>query len=186
MINKLHINILSAKLVILFLFVTVCGAADGKIYPLTPEAVVQKFCELDAKGNRLTTETMDNIADLITWTEKAGEVIIVIDSFIVGKAAVKDGKATVPVEYTNLGSTDFIDFSMPSPSWVNLYVYQLVLKNEVWKIDTPISAPHVYSKVAITYLRRLQKDEPSRRTVLERIIRSIENARKQINMKKKS
>jgi hypothetical protein len=186
MINKSYINTLSLQLIVLCLFLTVCGAENTKNYPLTPEAVVQKFCELDAKGDRLSADTMNNISHLVAWTDEGGEVMFVIDSFTVGKAAIKDGKATVPVHYTNLGSTDFIDFSMPSPKWVNPYVYQLVLKNGKWKMDAPVSAPHVDWKTAITYLRRLQKREPARQASLENIIRKIDKARKQLHKNKQS
>jgi hypothetical protein len=186
MTNKSYINTLLLQLIILCLFLTACGTEDRKNYPQTPEAVVQKFCELDAKGDRLSADTMNNISDLVAWTDVGGEVMFIIDGFAVGKAAIKDSKATVPVHYINLGSTDFIDFSMPSPKWANPYVYQLVLKNGKWKMDAPVSGPHVDWKTAITYLRKLQKREPARQASLENIIRKIDQARKQLHKNKQS
>jgi hypothetical protein len=61
-----------------------------------------------------------------------------------------------------------------------------VLTNGQWKIDAPISSPHVDWKTAINYIRKLQKNEPSRSAELESIIRNIEKARKQIHKKAKA
>lgn len=185
MINKRHKNYLLAQFIFRFLFVSLCGAADQNS-TTTPEAVVQKFCELDAKGTRLSSETFNNIADLITWPEEGGDEMIIIDGFTVGKATYKDNKAIVPVHYNNIGSTDFLNFSPPQRSWADPYVYKLIFINGHWKIDEPISAPHVDQKTAITYIQNLQKAEPDRKASLNKIIQKIDKGRKQIKTKKKS
>lgn len=185
MINQRHINILSAQFLCLCLLVSLCGAADRDITP-TPEDVVQKFCQLDAKGSRLSSETFSNVVDLITWPEEGGDEMVVIDSFTVGKAIYKDGKASVPVYYNNIGSTDFTDFSPPKPTWPNPYVYQLVIKNGQWRIDEPVSSPHVDWKAAISYIQNLQKAEPDRKAPLKKIIQKIEKARTDLQRRKKS
>lgn len=172
------------KLIFLcLLFATVCSGEDRNNYPPTPEAVVQKFCQLDAKGKRLSSDTMKDITDLVTWPENGGEVMVVINSFTVGKATVKGSKVTVPVDYINIGSTDTIEFSSPSRNWVNPYTYHLVKKNGMWKIDAPISAPHVHWRTAIAHLRTLQRHEPPRNAALEAIILKIDKARKQLHKK---
>ncbi len=183
MINRRHY--LSVQFICLFLFVSLCVAADRNS-TVTPEAIVHKFCELDAKGTRLSSETFNNIADLITWPEEGGDEMIIINGFTVGKATYKDNKAIVPVHYNNLGSTDFFDFSPPKRSWANPYVYKLILKNGHWKIDEPVSAPHVDWKTAITYIKNLQKAEPDRKAYLNKIVQKIHKARKQIETEKKS
>jgi len=148
----------------------------------TPEEVVQKFCQLDADGMRLRGDTWrQSILPLVTWVEEAGDVIFIIDRFKVGKAKVNGDKATVPVDYVTIGSTNFIQFSNPSPKWLNPYPYQLVKKKGVWKIDGPISAPHVHFKIAIDSLRTLQKAESARKAALEAIIQQINNAKKQLH-----
>lgn len=173
------------QFICLFIFVSLCVAADRNT-TVAPEAIVQKFCELDAKGTRLSSETFNNIVDLITWPEEGGDEMIVIESFTVGKATYKNGKASVPVYYVNIGSTDFMDFSTPKTTWANPYVYQLLLKNGHWKIDEPISSPHVDWKTAITYIQNLQKSEPDRKAPLQKIIQKIEKTRTELQTKKKS
>lgn len=167
-----------------FLFVLVmpvCSSAQPYNHPSTPEDIVQKFCQLDADGMRLRGDTWrQRVLPLVTWTEEAGDMIFIIESFKVSKATVNGDKATVPVDYVTIGSTDFIQFANPSPKWVNTYSYQLVKKNGLWKIDAPISGPHVHWKTTIADLRTLQKNEPSRSAALEAIIQNIDKARKQI------
>lgn len=169
---------------LLILLMPVYSSAQENNHPSTPEEVVQKFCQLDADGMRLRGDTWrKSVLPLVTQVEEAGDMIFVIESFKVGKATLNGDKATVPVDYVTIGSTDFIQFSNPSPKWVNPYPYQLVKKNGVWKIDGPISAPHVHSKTTIDSLRTLQKEEPSRKTALEAIIQKIDIAKKQLHKK---
>jgi hypothetical protein len=186
--KRSHKNIMAIFLnltVLLILLMPVCSSAEQYDHPLTPEEVVQKFCQLDADGMRLSGDTWrQRILPLVTWTEEAGGMIFVIDSYKVGKAKVNGDKATVPVDYVTIGSTDYIQFSNPSPKWVNPYSYHLVKKNGAWKIDGPLSAPHVHLKITIDSLRRLQKEEPSRKSALEAIIQKINVARKQLNKNK--
>jgi hypothetical protein len=158
------------------------GVADQKSkYPATPGGVVQQFCQLDAEGKRLSSDTMAEITKFVTWEEIGGEVIFIIDSFNVGKATIDGNKASVPVDYRTIGSTDTIQFSEPSPKWANPYIYRLIKKNGVWKIDAPVSAPHVHWKTAIAHLRALQRDESPRSKQLESIINEIFKATEKLN-----
>lgn len=166
----------------IILLTPVSSSAQPGNHPPTPEEVVQKFCQLDADGMRLRGDTWrQNILPLVTWVEEAGGRIFVIDSFKVGKALINGDKATVPVDYATIGSTDFIQFSKPSPKWVNPYPYQLVKIKGAWKIDGPVSAPHVRSKITIDSLQSIQKAEPSRKAALEAIIQQIDTATKQLH-----
>jgi hypothetical protein len=154
------------------------GAAGQKSkYPSTPEGVVQQFCQLDAEGKRLSGDTLAEITKFVAWEEIGGEVIFIIDSFNVGKATIDGNKASVPVDYRIIGSTDSIQFLEPSPKRMNPYIYKLIRSNGVWKIDAPLSAPHVHWKTAIAHLRLLQKDESPRSKQLESIINEICKAR---------
>lgn len=145
-------------------------ANQGNQYPSTPEGVVEKFIQLDAEGKRLSGKTSGEILKFVTWTEFGAEVIVLISTFKVGKAAINGMTATVPVEYEEWGLTDTIEFTSSHSRRVITFKLS---KDAVWKIDGPVTAPHVYLKVAITYLRRLQKMEPARQDSLEEIIKKI-------------
>jgi len=176
--GRLHLLCLLVGSFFTITFFTASGSTDqGFKYPSTPEGVVQRFCQLDAEGKRLRSDTMTDILDLVTWEETGAEVMFVNDSFKVGKATIIGNKASVPVDYRTVGSTDTLEFSGQSPNWVNPYIYKLVRSGGVWKIDAPISAPHVHWKTAIAHLRELQKMEPVRSDQLELIIQKIMKAR---------
>jgi hypothetical protein len=184
-IHKRNGGFLLLVLVFLLLLPLGIGVADQKSkYPATPEGVVQQFCQLDAEGKRLSGDTLAEITKFVNWKEAGAEVMFVIVSFKVGKATIDGNKASVPVDYRTIGSTDSIQFSEPSPKRMNPYIYKLIRSNGVWKIDAPISAPHVHWKTAIAHLRLLQKDESPRSKQLESIINEILKKRGMLNKPK--
>ena len=154
-------------------------------YSAIPLKVVENFCLLDAQGKRLKGETWQkSIAPLVTWPEEAGDMIFVISDYKIGKAKILDSTATVSVSYRYLGSTDFIKFSeyVKNVEQTRTITFKLVKENGVWKIKEPITAPHVYWKETVSYLRKLQNEEPLRKKQLESIIKKIEKAAKRLNM----
>ncbi|MBM2839039.1 MAG: hypothetical protein HW415_1664, partial [Deltaproteobacteria bacterium] len=98
---------------------------------------------------------------------------------------IDGNKASIPVDYKTIGSTDSFEFSEPSPKWINPYTYELIKKDGIWKIDSPISAPHVHWKTAIVYLKPHIKDEHSRSQQLELIINNILRASEKLNKTQK-
>lgn len=157
------------------------GLAEPPVaYPSTPEEVVRKFCQLDAEGKRLSGDTMSDILGLVTWIETGAEVIFVISGFEVGKAIIADSMAKVPVEYHRLGSTDGIEFSEIPRKKITSYIYKLVKQNNMWKIQEPVSAPHVYWETAIAHLKGIQHREPARKEQLELIIQKIMKVKERV------
>lgn len=148
---------------------------SGSMYPITPEGVVQKFCELDADGKRISGDTMSDILGLVNWRETGADRIAVIRDFKVGKAIITDSKAEVAVEYDVIGTTDAMEFQVITRKKIVPYKYKL-LKNGRWKIDEPISLPHVHWKIAIEHLKGILKSEPDRKEELEAIINKINKA----------
>lgn len=145
-------------------------ANQGNQYPATPEGVLEKFIQLDAKGKRLRGDIAAEILNLVSWTETGAEVVVLISHFKVGKATITGRTATVPVEYEEIGSTDTLGFT--SSPRRRVITFKLS-KDIVWKVDEPVTAPHVHWKVAITHLKQLQKMEPIRKDSLEEIIKKI-------------
>ena len=124
----------------------------------SPKDVVEKFCEMDAKGQRVRGDTWrQNVAPLVTWPEEAGDMIFVIVGYEVGKAEILNSKARVSVKYRYLGSTNFIDFSSPGKDLrqERIVVFELARIDGTWKIKGPITAPHVNWKVVIADLKAL-------------------------------
>lgn len=158
-------------------------ANQSDAYPLTPEGVVRKFCQLDAEGYRLGSDTWTKVSPLVTWTEEAGDMIFVIGGFKVSKATILDSTAEVIVEYEVLGSTNFIEFS-EAPKQKSKVTFKIVKQIGRWKIQEPITAPHVDWKTAIAHLKDLQRT-PERKEQLELIIQKIMKAREKIKKNKK-
>lgn len=125
----------------------------------TPSSIVQKFCELDAKGVRLNSDSRGEIDPLLDWGEEGGyDTMSVINDFKVKQTSITDSEATVTVEYDLLGSTDYFVFAKDIRKYV--VNYKLKKQNGVWKIKDPISAPQVNWKVAIAHLKRISKSDP--------------------------
>jgi hypothetical protein len=127
----------------------------------SPKEVVEKFCRLDADGQRLRGDTWrEKIRPLILWPDEPGwDTVAVISDFNIVDVKTEGSEATVTVEYSMLGTTDTIDF------------YKLIKKKTVkfsllsvdgaWKINQPdMMLPHVSSKTIIKYLKELQLEEP--------------------------
>ena len=147
----------------------------------SPKDVVEKFCEMDAKGQRVRGDTWrQNVAPLVTWPEEAGDMIFVIVGYEVGKAEILNSKARVSVKYRYLGSTNFIDFSSPGKDLrqERIVVFELARIDGTWKIKGPITAPHVNWKVVIADLKALQHEEPQRKEQIGILIKKIEKAAK--------
>jgi len=139
-------------------------------FQLSPKNVVERFCELDAKGLRLSSDTRREIDKLLAWGEEEGyDEMVVIKAFKVNKEEIRKSSATVSVEYHLLGLTDSFEFTGVSDK-IRVVNFRLERKDGLWKIKDPIIAPHVNWRNAINHLRLLQRDEPSRKKQLEGII----------------
>lgn len=150
-------------------------AEQSRGYAESPEKVVEKFCQMDSEGYRLSHETWNKISPLVAWTEEAGDVFSVISNFKVGKAIIGNSTAMVPVEYNTLGSTNTIDFTEDSKK-IRKITFVIKKQNGIWKIQEPVTAPHVNWKVAIEYIMKIKKAEPAREKALNLIIQKIKKA----------
>lgn len=184
---NLHCLLVGSFFAITFLFTGRGSTDQGLKYPSTPEEVIQVFCQLDKKGNRLSSETWQGVLPLVTWSEEitAGElnkVIHIISGFKIGESTILNSTARVSVEYRYLGSTDTLEFSEPKEKRRTI-IFELIKQNGSWKIQNPILAPHVDLEAGIGYLKLLQKRKPHRKEQLEVIIKKITEAARTINAK---
>ncbi len=113
----------------------------------TPEDVVKVFCDLDAKGTRLSSLTWWDILPYITWQEEAMESAVVVISYynltLVKKTA---HKAEILVEYKVLGKYWDRRFKPDRPTEK---IQVNVIKTDTgWKItNLGTTVPHIYPQV---------------------------------------
>jgi hypothetical protein len=112
----------------------------------------------------------------------AVEGVHLIMGFKVGRSTIVGMKATVPVEYENLGTTDSIELT---PAILSKYTpnFELIKQKGVWKINE-YREPHVHWKTIVAYLRNLKRDDPERNEQLETHIQAILKARDKYEGKK--
>ena len=125
----------------------------------TPEETVQAYCDLDAKGTRLTSQTWSKVLPYIAWTEEAGfDRSIVIEGFkISGTKKQSETAATVSVAYAVLGSVSG-DYN-PSRKTETVQ-FKVKKTKDGWKITDPdFMPPHVLAKAMATHLEGTKKSE---------------------------
>jgi hypothetical protein len=168
-------------------------ANSPKTDHLTPAEVVQRFCQLDANGNRLNSMTWRNISPLVAWTNAIGDFMFIISNFKIGKTEISGSSAIVSVEYEFLGSTRFIS-DLSEISEIDVFsermrgkhttIFSLWKEGGAWKIYGPMTAPHVHWKTAIAHIRDIARSEPARNAQLEDITQTILKARDKYEAKK--
>jgi len=132
---------------------------------VAPLDVVVKFCELDARGMRLSSTTSSAVTPLVAWEAAPGwDSVIVVAGCEASLVSEADAKAVVDVEYEVLG---FIggytwypmntDDETVSPILVNSDRVQMELvrsRSTPWQIASPLIRPHVHPEIMLKRLRR--------------------------------
>jgi len=129
----------------------------------TPEETVQVYCDLDAKGTRLTSQTWSKVLPYIAWTEEAGfDRSIVIDGFkIAGTKKLSETASTVSVAYQVLGSVsgDYVQSRKTE-------TIQFTVKKtkDGWRITDPdFMPPHVLLQAMVKHLEGTKNLELARK-----------------------
>jgi hypothetical protein len=129
----------------------------------TAEETVKAYCDLDAKGTRLTSETWSRVLPYISWTEEAGfDRAIVISKFRIGGTQKQSDTAyTVAVEYQVMGILSGDYASSPKTETVQFKVKKT---REGWKITDPdFMPPHVLLQPMVEHLQRTKNMELARK-----------------------
>jgi hypothetical protein len=118
----------------------------------TAEDTVMAYCDLDARGNRLTSETWSRVLPFIAWTEEAGwDRTIVISGYKIAKIQTQsDTASTIMVEYQVLGivSGDYAQIRKTE----NI-PFTVKKTKDGWKITSPdFMPPHVLLKSMVKHL----------------------------------
>ena len=131
------------------------SSKDGKVPRntlVTPEETVTAYCDLDARGTRLTSETWSKVLPYIAWTEEAGwDRTIVIDGFKIAKSQKQsDTASTITVEYQVLG---VLSGDYAQKSKIETVPFTVKKTKDGWKITSPdFMPPHVLLKPMVKHL----------------------------------
>lgn len=125
----------------------------------TPEETVKAYCDLDAKGARLTSTTWAQVLPYISWTEEAGfDRAVVISGFTVQKARKNGEKAaTVAVDYQVLGTLAGEYVASRRTETVR---FTVGMTDRGWKISSPdFMPPHVSDAAMVKHLEGTKRLE---------------------------
>ena len=149
--------------------------ADSK--DLSPEAVVETFCQLDAGGQRIKPDGWRKVKSLVAWPDEPGwDSATIISNYSIVKTDTADNQSIVTVKYFVLGSTDTIEYVKSSR--VEIVKFELSLENKDWRIVRPQIPPHVNKKAIIEHLQGIQLSEKKRKDQLETLIGEIMRSQK--------
>lgn len=120
----------------------------------TAEETVRAYCDLDAAGARLTSQTWQKVLPFISWSEEAGgDRAIVIAGHRIASVKKNDEKtASVTVEYQVLGTLSGEYVASRRTETVRFLV---VKTGRGWKITEPDTLPpHVLQQAMVRHLER--------------------------------
>jgi hypothetical protein len=150
---------------------------------MSPEAVMQAFCDLDAQGKRLpfysSGEALSFYRELVHWTgEPNWDKVVIISGFTIGKTRQMPGYATIPVTYAVRGkyTTEVTAFYKS----VERIEFRIIDTAEGWKIQSPVVLPHTYAATLIQGLQSRMKTaaDAKEKKRLQKDIGLIKNMRR--------
>ena len=138
--------------------------------------VLVRFCELDAKGEQLTSDGWKKVAALFEapGAPRRKEITLIKD-FGVSLPSLEKGKAGFYVQYIELGLIDLsaMRFSSPLPPGIKVRAGFYVIKqprrrsggmpgqveeSAEWLIEGPVPEPHLTVDTAIRYVTELHEN----------------------------
>lgn len=145
---------------------------------LSPEEVVEKYCEADFEGaNTHTKSWKRQIQPLTTWADGPGwDSLMVVKKFTINEIKKSKSNAEIAVEYEIVGELNGHNFS--SKNSKERIVYQLVNDKGSWKITVPQPPPHVSVSATLRLLEQSSVVDEVHRTNIQD---SITQLKKQKN-----
>jgi hypothetical protein len=168
-------RVISTFIILISVFISVsCSQSNQTELPATfksaaydggmpiPEAVVKAFCDLDAKGKRISRSMLEQdkmfYQSLIQWSEEpVWNGAVIISGYRLGAIKKSQDSAEIAVNYHVQGhySPDVIDIFEKREK----ITYQLVRTETGWKITAPINEPHVFPKTLVVKLEKNARSE---------------------------
>jgi len=118
----------------------------------TAEETVKAYCDLDAQGMRLTSETWSKVLPYIAWTEEAGwDRTIVISGYTIAntnKQSETTSAITVAYQVLGIVSGDYVQERRTEQ-----VQFKVKKTKDGWKITSPdFMPPHVLLKPMVKHL----------------------------------
>lgn len=118
---------------------------------LSPSEVVKRYCELDANGARLSSETYGDVRQLMAWEDDRDEPgwdgLKVIDGFEVIREEITGKEAKVVVRYNILAEGGVYELDVQKTS-EDLEI-ALVRRPDGWRLVNYVPLPRIYINTAI-------------------------------------
>lgn len=115
--------------------------------------IVQQYCELDARGARLSTSSYREIRKLMDWEEDRSEpgwdTVYVVSSYVVGSPkTTEEGYIIVPVCYDIVGSIDG-GMVFKKDDRRECLDFKTARRGESWRILEYVPIPRISIETAI-------------------------------------
>jgi len=140
-------------------------------HPTSPQAVIEKFLQLDSDAAGLSKETWPEFAQYTTYSEAPSwDTFIVIDRYELGPVMVGSTRAQAQVTYYPLGrlSDTFTPDTRPEAM-----TYHLNLVGDQWKVDSTQLIPHIAWDVMKRRLEAASAADPKVKTTNDALIAQI-------------
>ena len=155
------------------------GVTGGSATPDTATAVVRRYCQLDFDGARLSSESWNQVKDLIAWQAEPGwDTAVVVSSLEETMVTRRGSTAIITVKYDVLGHSGGLDgqefMAEPKEEMVSFTVYS---HGQNWLIERPVIPPHVSPTAMINLVQDLlarEKEPSDRKRRLEASLRSLQ------------
>ena len=158
--------ILDVILLTVLILIGCISGQEGKVPRnslATADETVKAYCDLDAGGTRLTSETWSKVLPFIAWTEEAGwDRTIVIEGFKIAKTQKQSETAsTITVEYQVLG---IVSGDYAQTRKTETVPFTVKKTEDGWKITSPdFMPPHVLLKPMVKHLEGTKNLELARK-----------------------
>jgi len=149
----------------------------------SPEAALQAFCELDARGKSLPfyspDEDLSLYRKLVSWeSEPSWDKVIIISGYTINKMKLMPGCAEIAVTYAVKGkySADVTSFYKS----MERIEFKVIETDSGWKIQGPLVHPHTYPAMLIQSLQHRAKNaaDAKERKKLQKDINLIKNMKR--------
>jgi hypothetical protein len=166
---------------------TQSGVASAQTGGLShsPAEIVKKYFELDQKGAKLDSMSLETLAPYRNWdTEPVWGKVVVIREFSVAEhhrdwEVVNRLEVVIPVTFTVIGSV-YLETAgfLPEATVEEIHVRVKSVRNR-WRIIEPVLPPHVGQKRMINFVREawVKETEPAKRESLALLQNDLRKAK---------
>jgi|GEM_PF-2907644 len=145
----------------------------------TPAETVQRYCQLDFSGARLSSDSPNSkaIAALATWQVEPGwDTAVNVKSFEIVNHGGSAESESVDVRYDKIGQLQG-ESGLEINKATETITFHLISGTDGWQITKPQIPPHISAQAAISNLRALLRQEhgTAARAKLHQAIAQLQN-----------